>query len=124
MKANELRIGNLIEKYLPPSISEWIETETTSIDINYNSRNEKHGYRPIPLNEEWLLKFGFKKYSNGWFELKEFYNSHFQEFNVHLKGKTSVVDGGEEICLITIKHVHQLQNLYFALTSEELEIKE
>ena len=67
---------------------------------------------PIPLTEEWLIKFGFIKVWN----------------NYRLKPLGYLIDNR----LITvgsnylrhIKYVHQLQNLYFALTGEELQLKE
>jgi len=78
--------------------------------------------KPIPLTEEWLLRFGFelkeavmdeKKYY-GWLNFSFHLDINFIEksFFYHWMGGN-----------IDIKYVHQLQNLYFALTGEELEIK-
>jgi hypothetical protein len=67
---------------------------------------------PIPLTEEWLLKFGFKYFSNtnGY--------TYRVDFRIHLVK----VDIGFLLYLdreqwINIQHVHQLQNLYYALTA-------
>ena len=80
---------------------------------------ETHSYEPIPLTEEWLIKFGFDfdGYCSYWkseIELtKDTMDEHFQSFN----------NVGSGLCQKEIKYVNQLQNLYFALTGEELTIK-
>jgi len=107
MKAEELRIGNLVnvdEKAYKISGGDLYNLE------NY-SKNYGHLYKPIPLTEKWLLKFGFDKEirSELWFR-PDFW---VQEMLL-LPG--SFYHNGLEI-----KYVHQLQNLYFALTGEELE---
>jgi len=81
----------------------------------------------IPLTEEWLLKLGFEKPFN--VVLNEYYPDYsFNHFHVDLK-----IEDNMSVCYIyCIKgsfrfvnyHVHQLQNLYFTLTGEELIIKE
>ncbi|WP_185285729.1 hypothetical protein [Elizabethkingia meningoseptica] len=72
--------------------------------------------KPIELTEEWLLKLGFikSKFSSNCFKITNGYKFHFA--------------GGEELYLDSIrlehiKYIHQLQNLHFALTGEELTIK-
>lgn len=76
---------------------------------------------PIPLTEEWLLKLGFEYRKeilfDGWYSKLINYNSIriFKDENGFFKYYSSIT---------YIQHVHQLQNLYFALTGEELTIKE
>jgi hypothetical protein len=82
--------------------------------------------KPIPLTEEWLLKFGFEK--------DDVFDEFFTYLPIHdlCMDKLSFrVDEGF-ICYESIKYrtllkhiqyVHSLQNLYFALTNQELEIK-
>ena len=117
MKASELRIGNWVaqeKKYYQLD-------ENSLIDIlDYWKVYKEVLYQPIPLTEEWLLKFGFKKdsifgvdikYKIGYFEVWYFRNtdSYMLENIKNMK--------------VFIKYVHQLQNLYFALCNEELVIK-
>tara|TARA_R110002033_G_scaffold113941_1_gene158939 strand:- start:654 stop:974 length:321 start_codon:yes stop_codon:yes gene_type:complete len=77
---------------------------------------------PIPLTEEWLLKFGFNYNDDDcvYLALKYrgfcIYSDDYDEFSI----ATIKVQNFR----IVIKHVHQLQNLYFFLTTEELTIKE
>lgn len=75
---------------------------------------------PIPINEEWLLKFGFVQAS----EFKQHYLLEC-EFGVY---EYAFFDSSKslwinETFIPNIKYIHQLQNLYFALTQTELDIK-
>jgi len=113
MRANELRIGNLV-----------LDKDGNKFQINgvlENSVFKEGDYigtpiewiKPIQLTEEWLLKFGFKN--------NELIDKHliFIWFGDHvgIKGMLGLVKPWS--CV----HVHQLQNLYFALINEELTIK-
>ena len=69
--------------------------------------------KPIPLTEEWLFKFGFdNKFNKG-------------KINIIPKGRLGYKNGRTYFNSWTIlekqpDYVHELQNLYFALTGEEL----
>jgi hypothetical protein len=112
LKANELRIGNW----------HWGDgnpIQITAKDIlDLSDDPQDDFYQPIPLTEEWLLKFGFEKNKNNRFVL--------------LTGDVDILftedlDGwvcdGINFSVNCLSYVHQLQNLYFALTGEELEMK-
>jgi hypothetical protein len=120
MKASELRIGNLVDLgNRIAKISEIYHNACTVLDLEetQDTIEDYERTKPIPLTEEWLLKFGF--------EWSIQHQAHY------LKGFDYVIDICKDYCrvikhrrtgevLINIKHVHQLQNLYFALTGEEL----
>ena len=77
--------------------------------------------KPIQLTEEWLLRFGFgtgnKLYSD--FLEHWYYKYHLDDFEINLpSGSCSF----KNTCIKNIQYVHQLQNLYFALTGQELAI--
>ena len=130
MKAENLRIGNYVfdrgNKIIRIDFMEHIQKgyDCKIGQLIFLEGNEVHPMteytdhaKPIPLTEEWLLKFGFDKYTEDYYEL----------FNcvVHLKANRTFIAVGEypncvESELTTPKHVHQLQNLYFALTGKEL----
>jgi hypothetical protein len=120
MKAAELRIGNYV-KGLGFNIF-WI-VEGIENDFIYSSKAWRllSCFEPIPLTEEWLLEFGFEKeYINqtgcDFFRFGEheiFYYPEKKEFKYDM---LILSDG------VNIKHIHQLQNLYFALAGEELTI--
>lgn len=111
MKASELRIG--IWVYLFGDAIQLTKEHLIYL-LNKDSLPE-----PITLTEEWLLKFGFEKDYDGCLTLL-IGKSRFQWSNgILLWQQTSYNDWSEFPC----GHVHQLQNLYFALTGTELEIK-
>lgn len=127
MDAKELRIGNHVK-----AINR-IEEIGVSTFQNLEDFIENDIYKPIPLTEEWLEKFGFERYSNqaykslkwtlddtgfvsDWFYLKR--------THINTNGIFTVEAFKFGSKLRRLDYVHQLQNLYFALTGEELEIKE
>jgi hypothetical protein len=117
MKANELRLGNYIGDKDDIAIVESIDKEGCMVQF---INDEKQGFRisepinAIPLTEEWLLKFGFVL-ENGWFK-----KNRLLLFNINNNYFTTL---SKEIVSVNITTVHQLQNLYFALTNEELTMK-
>jgi len=145
MNANELRLGNLviIKNNNLPEVNNRISTvlgiqqreekdfpDSDSVIcfncdgswVNYYQLNEY--IKPIPLTEEWLLKLGFDKlyyhsvYSQpnaNIFSKRGYFIKHYKRMDVEYYRFVR-----EDV---TIKYVHQLQNLYFALTGDELEVK-
>lgn len=94
-------------------------------DVMVHPMTEYSDYaEPIILNEEWLLKLGFTKYSTGsWCKnLKN--DDSYLAIDVKYGNGTwlNINQEGQEntIKLIHIKNVHELQNLYYALTGVEL----
>lgn len=80
---------------------------------------DENSYDGIEINEEWLIKFGFKKDGRS-YKLK-----NFGRFIFHLNGVFFYPAGYLDSLFRRdiLKYVHQLENLYFALTGEELIIK-
>jgi hypothetical protein len=120
MDARELRIGNYFIG--PNGIEQVLRLNSTM--VNSYGEDEITG---IPLNEEWLVKMGFNKIEGwGWEKLilkdgKEYPAISFygnQWWLVPVEGPTT-----SHWIPADLKYVHQLQNLYFALTGEELTIK-
>lgn len=72
---------------------------------------------PIPLTEEWLLELGFQKKEKGYAKLTEMMEIFEISFGKHIEINRVSFNN-------QIKYVHQLQNLYFALTGEELTLTE
>ena len=132
IKANEIRIGNLYERkeslandkigYINFDESDWYRIGE-GIDYLEN-------YDPISLTEEWLLKFGFIFDENKGFDYINddgeisniednplWYKNYSQKrFCVYLKKLTCYVS-------LNCKYVHDLQNCYFIVTGQELELK-
>jgi hypothetical protein len=109
MKANELRIGNtvLLQKDKIISVS-----SATFINIERHAYN----YDPIPITEVWLLRFGFE------LELKEGNQNEYRVYSFNQITYNTNHGWWWKKCHLEFQpnNIHQLQNLYFALTSEEL----
>jgi hypothetical protein len=79
---------------------------------------------PIPLSIEWLERLGFVKDMGGGGGLLEFEKGFICFYDM----KTPLVAYTDEMAKGTpmphLKYVHQLQNLYYSLTGEEITIKE
>tara|TARA_R110000868_G_scaffold326106_1_gene587073 strand:- start:240 stop:593 length:354 start_codon:yes stop_codon:yes gene_type:complete len=113
MNKTELRIGN------------WVNVQDLELTVGMINLDISEGCEPIPLTEEWLVKFGFVKqkyemsgcsvFEKGGWRIAYKYRDDFNEFHLW---HTQVSPPTWSLC--EIKYVHQLQNLYFALTGEEL----
>ena len=118
MKASELRLGNWVEQ--PNDGVTRVTAVLNDLQIKTETGYVDKYCRPIPLTEEWLLKFGFETWET---EVSLQIYDFWQLYNLKIaiyKGNFYTDINAKKIF---IKHVHQLQNLYFALTSEELTIK-
>lgn len=142
IQANELKLGNFLihKEYglaMVVSISSdntvFLENQVSSEDYNCDL---DENIEPIPLTEEMLLKCGFEKNKSSYtFIIDEFtilwYNEsdmfHKSSFEVHLckllynpNGEISTKRANFKI---DVEYLHQLQNLFFALTNKDLEVK-
>lgn len=129
MEVKELRIGNLIQLYRKPEDQE----KTAHIVFDVYRDNENYyvgledgfyvnidkGIEPIPITEKWLDRLGFEY-------------GDICDLGVRSNGQITYSFGTAYMCDMfetgcgfkaKCEYVHQLQNLYFALTGEELEIK-
>lgn len=123
IKVKDLRIGNLIEYNYPDG--GW---GTHPVSIEDFEDIEKECFRSIPLTEEWLVKLGFKKWQDR-LCIEAWAKGHpSQRFDIDFKDGNIIMNSRYQEhsdCLVMghIQHVHSLQNLYFALTGEELAVK-
>ena len=142
MKITELRIGNIVwNDYSGQMIINAImqSKHNSFVDLVKNEilpsgRYSVEDISGIPITEEWLVKMGFKvtkqsdsrlwiksnafdwgfviepSYKKGeWFFGHEYYDSEDERYNY--KPMWFMYD---------LRYVHQLQNIYFTLTSQEL----
>lgn len=142
MKASELRIGNYVdvinrnhEIHLPYGFIkkvgaiQFFKVELYEYDQNFALLPEPqltdiNDLSPIRITEEWLLKFGFERPKNSsmfyWVKLRaSLLNINPENGLVWLNDATGETFKNPSL----IQYVHQLQNLYFALTGEELILK-
>ena len=118
MKAKELRIGNYVHhtdnwSYRQPE-QDFKDFDFKWDNSDFNAMLECtlniEDIEPIPLTEEWLLKFG---YEVTFVDFKHFYKLK----DLYLDDKFQPCD---TFISYDLQYVHQLQNLYFALTQKEL----
>jgi len=113
IKATELRIGNYFQNIFNLPIVTLAVTEVREdaiigkgIDKKFNGSFSEEMINPVPLTEEWLVRFGLP-------------NDDFPM--VFQNGKWYATNGGIELLSdVPIEFVHTLQNLYFALKGKEL----
>lgn len=133
MKASEFRIGNIIVvDAFKPVTKEYATIYKIEQDEGIGSRDPRGSTfitnaglalkdYGVAITEEWLLKLGFEEEYRSEFTIKfthadineigydwnKTFNWRFRFYGNHLE----------------CKYVHQLQNLYFAITGEELIFK-
>ena len=130
MKLKELRIGNYIKLMLNDEKFAIVQVTLNDFDA---IDNKKGVYEPLPLTEDWLLKHGFSvknfDYSIPISECKVVWLTLIPQDEECTAYSVCVTQTDEDqenqnAFLSDINYVHQLQNLYFALTGKELEHKE
>jgi hypothetical protein len=118
IQPHELRINN----YLHHKNFGLIKVDGIDADNVYFEHETAYYYfdftafKPIPITEDELIKLGFV--SNPYEDRYEIQNIHVECDKT--KGETLLWLYGAPY----VKHIHQLQNLYFALTNKELRYNE
>jgi hypothetical protein len=123
MEAKELRIGNWYMFADNEGICYRTIKEIKHNEFGFVSDFDGVNFgicKPIPLTEEWLNKLGFEL--NGFYRLQVTsflelcWKPHDKKLNLQTEKNGFTEDS-------KVKYVHELQNLYFALTGTELTIK-
>lgn len=116
MEANELRIGNITKQGIVKNFYE------RGVHVGFGKCYGFNDLEPIPLTEEWLKRFGYVIIET---------NKCVEAFRENFRYSIQQVENSEhwfwcdgQTVITNLKHVHQLQNLYFALTNEELTLKQ
>lgn len=133
MKASELRLGNFIQDKF--GVTDVVRELNNLISDRVNVDIYDDYFSPIPLTEDWLVKFGFSGnemiaeglingYSLKYIDYGEFSNKFV--IVQASEGYYLAEDGDFELFVYPssrpFRFLHQLQNLYFALTGQELTI--
>jgi len=128
LQPQELRIGNIYNRkhgkgWTETTIDEKLMSQIFDDNDPLLALND---FEPIPLSEEWLKKFGFKKTAQNIFKLVLPSHSSFEEYVIASIGsvRIQICKNGAYAYDPIIQYVHQLQNLYFALTGTELNLKQ
>lgn len=124
MEASELRLNNLLmyEDSIVPIIGMENNDESVIVKINSLTSVDYKKLKPIALTAEWFSRLGFKEAyrskSRVRFDLPNYCRYDFDlDSNKILQGFLFFGN------YIKCNYLHQLQNIYFTLTGEELKIK-
>ena len=129
MKANELRIGNVI---MFADYGGIVYRKISAIKFNeFGFYSDIDGTnfeicKPVLITKEWLLKLGFEYndyYKNYKIKSGQYFNS--VQYNDECFEWNYNNDNSDAECyyVTSVKYIHEIQNLYFALTGEELTFK-
>ena len=138
MRVEELRVGNYVLDWFNKQNPETLQVDLDLFQAfnNFNQSGHEYPITPIPINKESLANFDITSYSD-----KLYGKNYCFDIEINDRLKINIINYdknsgflsylctisqdeyfGHEI-LLNIKYIHQLQNLYFALTGEELKIK-
>jgi hypothetical protein len=126
ISSNQLRIGNWVKRNADlngaPDLGRITQVHIDGYSVDYHWPGS--WYSPIPLTPEILIACGFQRHinsndfwehfvlGNGWYISK---SNHDEDSAGVIKDRFYWGDNYHEV-----KTLHQLQNLYFALTNTEI----
>ncbi len=121
LKIEEIRIGNYVN-YFSESAERWFDNHVVDINmlecIEDGRSDHAHG---IPLTEQWLLDLGFEKVQDNVYSIDTVVSPlRFCLWKDNFLWRFGF-DGITMHCF-KMDYVHQLQNLYYAITGQELQI--
>jgi hypothetical protein len=126
MKANELRLGNII---MFADYDGVVYKKISAIKLNeFGFYSDIDGTNfgicePVLITKEWLLKLGFEYsdfYKNYKIKAGQYFNSiKYDNDDCEWCYNNDSSDAGcYYVC--SIKYIHELQNLYFAINQQEI----
>lgn len=138
METNELRIGNYIEYcgYIV-KVDGIYDDRISAINIEDKDHifDKPSYFNPIKLTEELLLKIGFKKNKYDWWE---YFPDRENKISILMSGEyttieyanlfhcpedVSEVNYGSTLEFPRRIYIHELQNAYFLIAGQNIEIK-
>lgn len=119
MEAKNLRIGNFVSD---ANASDSFFAKVRRLDYSRCYYGQFHSaysdLKPIPITEDWLIKFGFD------LVVKEGNQGEFRVYQLNeITYNTNHGWWWRHQLAVQPKYIHELQNLFFALTGTELELK-
>lgn len=124
LKTTDLRIGNFV--ITPRGVEKIVEIHRNHLMFEPLRESPYVTYsidlvKPIPLTEEWLVKFGIKDLwiKGSWKIVEDKMNGEHYGWGMLVRNSSRT----KEIEFAYFKYVHELQNLFYAVVGEELTIK-
>lgn len=129
IKSNELRVGNLIQIAAVGDTRPMQVTPETIIRVDRFKDLSDIILEPIPLNEDWLMNKiqGVTKHSDSVFRLSSSDGITYEFFKSQLQPESYSVGvvnyQGVTYFAWKVDKIHTLQNIWFNLTGEEINLK-
>ncbi|AKQ45143.1 hypothetical protein [Rufibacter radiotolerans] len=109
MFANELRLGNIVSE-----AGTYVVIDAGRMMAILSG--EAALYDPIPLTDEWLSGANYDELED------EFMFPELSQWALDPKYKEIVFNGGYIATSAPVAYVHQLQNFFFVMTGQEMEL--
>ena len=128
-------LDNCIENITTFKTAEYFQISSFNSDFIYIDIEEDYidveidNVHPIPINIAWLKRIGFE-YFKGVYKIRISEDKYIRGqifndiFNCCIDEHSSDIEGVININIGNYKFVHQLQNLHYSLTGQELTIKD
>lgn len=111
----ELRIGN------------WVSIAGVEIKLSvqalariFEQDGDSTRCEPILLTEDWMVRFEFESVDDKVYSIKPRLSICPDAYIIRTGNVWKIQLGNETLSMPHVKYVHQLQNLYFALTGAEI----
>jgi hypothetical protein len=131
MKKNEIRIGNVVYDFLNQSYDVIISiNDNDTVDFLYESNNDINFVDGVKINSDIIKTLGFIQDN----PIEEFYTKTYNDplDKNYIKMTMFFSNNQWTLCVIfgeisstvikNIEYVHQIQNAFFMVTGEELDI--
>jgi hypothetical protein len=125
LTAKELRVGNYVQTDYE-GLMQVVNINSEGFDYfdcvkpNFKGIGRYNIIQGIPITEELLLRFGFETWHKRDWDIGGVGNGQILTITTYLKNPLIRVEGQD---LPQIKYVHQLQNLFYSLTNQELKLE-
>ena len=124
MKATELRLGN----YVSVNRGDGFVTIVVDLDLLAEIQKADWPFEPIAITGDWLMKLGFTICESKIIDNPDIFTIQISNHEtLDYEDEEFFIAGVNSHRVVDLwnspKYVHQLQNLYFALTGEELATK-
>jgi hypothetical protein len=134
MQSSDYRIGNWVKRplsvedfYISPLVPDQIKAIQVDKTVLFSKPDDKtdsniplRQLRGIELTEEWLKKFGFLNVGSERTHVWQKVTQGKPNFDLKTRDDGALCAFTSKHSGIPVTHVHQLQNMYFELTGEEI----
>jgi hypothetical protein len=123
-----VRVGNILAYCTHPCTIHSIGNNTFGFTHPNNPNDflrevNNNNFKPIPLTPQILEKCGLKgMHTKRLYKVFKISPAQSGGYNVHISNELGTMDI-QQCGIPTLNYLHQLQNLYYALTGEELNIQ-